>query len=59
MKNVVMSVSGGLRREIDSVNAIGLREVGGVDEESNVRNSDECTKTASVWRNLAQDCCEN
>ena len=29
---------------IDSVKAIGLKEVGGVDEESNAMNSDEYTK---------------
>ena len=44
VKKVVMNVSKGLRRDIDSVKATGLREVGGVDEESNVMNSDECTK---------------
>ena len=44
VKNVVMNVSRGLRRENDSVRAIGLEEVGEVDEESNVMNSDECTK---------------
>ena len=30
VKDVVMNVSRGLRREIDSVKVIGLREVGGV-----------------------------
>ena len=44
VKNVVMIVSRGLRTEIDSVKAIGLREVGGVDEESIVMNSDECVR---------------
>ena len=45
-KHVVMTVSKVLRRELDSVRAIGLREVGGADEEPNVMYSDECTKTA-------------
>ena len=33
VKNVAMIVSRGLGRETDSVNAVGLREVGGEDEE--------------------------
>ena len=46
VKHVVITVSKVLRRELDSVRAIGLREVGGADEEPNVMYSDECTKTA-------------
>ena len=40
--------------------AIGSKEVGGVSEESNVMNSDECANhfrlfsTASVWWNLTE-----
>ena len=44
VKSVVMNVSRGLRRGIDSVKAICLREIGEVVEESNAMNSDECTK---------------
>ena len=43
VKDVVMAFRG-LRREIDSVQAIGSREVGGVSEESIGMNSDEYTK---------------
>ena len=43
VKNFV-SVFRGLRKEIDSVKAMGSKEVGGFGEESNVMNSDEHTK---------------
>ena len=43
VKHVVMNVSGGLKREIHSVKAIGSSEVGGVGEESNVMKPDEYT----------------
>ena len=43
MKNFVI-VFRCLKREIDSVNAIGSKEVGGVSGESNVMNSDEHTE---------------
>ena len=44
VKNVVMNVSCGLNREIDSLKAIGSYDVGGVGEESNVMKPDENTK---------------
>ena len=44
VKNFVLIVSRGLTREIDSVKAIGSKDVGGVSEESNVINSDEYAK---------------
>ena len=43
LKNVVMNVTGGLKREIASVKTVGTSEVGGVGEESNVMEPDECT----------------
>ena len=43
VKNVVMIVSGGLKREIDSMKATGSNEVGRVGEESNVMKPDEYT----------------
>ena len=65
VKNVVMLVSRGLTREIDSVKEIGSNEVGGVGEESNVMKPDEYTNEIQyvVGRmsavELTQDCCEN
>ena len=43
VRNVVMNVSGGLKRENDSVKTIRSYEVGGVGKESNVMNRDEYT----------------
>ena len=44
MKNFVLILFKGLRTEIDSVNVICSKEVGGVSEESNVTNSDKYAK---------------
>ena len=43
MKNVVMNVSGGVKREIYSLKVIGSNEVGGVGEKSNFMYRDEYT----------------
>ena len=49
VKNFVLILFKGLRTEIDSVNVICSKEVGGVSEESNVMNSD---KYAKEFQNL-------
>ena len=65
VKHVVMNVSRILRRGIGSVKVIGSREVGGVDEPSNVVNSGECTEEVQhvfgsiCVADLIRDCCQS